>query len=387
MVLIAPTAPVAAPARTALPYGLGSVLGWRNGDRFMTGVNWVSITCDPAGGRGGPHCDPEDVVGLPKDFSGERTSGEALPFIVYGHDQCNAVANSPAEAQEFATQHLLAREEARAEQALWFGDLGNVPNFVGANGYDAPVDLGDFPAVEALAAVEQGIAEQYGSLGVIHMSRNTATILSKYLEKRGGRLYTRGLDTPVIAGTGYPDGQIAGTGALIGYRGDVITSSDRPGDLLDRGQNIMYAVAEREYVIGFDPCAVVVASITPGGDNVPGPAGASAYEIAVENGFVGTEQEWLDSLVGPAGDDGTAATIAVGTVTTGAPGSAVTVANSGTPTAAVLDFSIPEGDAGADGTDGTDGDDGAPGVVQSIVQGTGVTVDNTDPANPIVSAP
>lgn len=327
MALIAPTAPVAAPARTALPYGLGSVLGWRNGDRFQTGVNWVSITCDPAGGRGGPHCDPADIPGLPKDFTGERTSGEALPFIVYGHDQCNAVANSPAEAQEFATNHLLAREEARAEQALWTGDLGNVPNFSGANGYDAPVDLGSFAPLDALSAVEQGIAENYGSLGVIHMSRATATLLGKHLEKRGGRLYTRALDTPVVAGTGYPDGQIVGTGSMIGYRGEVITSSARPGDLLDRKQNIMYAVAEREYVIGFDPCPVVIATIVPV-EPEPGPAGASAYDAAVANGFEGTEQEWLASLVGTPGD---------------------------------------------------------PGVVQSIVEGTGITVDNTDPANPIVS--
>jgi hypothetical protein len=29
-----------------------------------------------------------------------------------------------------------------------------------------------------------------------------------------------------------------------------------------------------------------------------GPAGASAYEVAVDNGFEGTEQDWLDSLVG-----------------------------------------------------------------------------------------
>lgn len=262
MVLIAPPAPVAAPARTALPFGLGSVLGWRSGDRWGAGVTWVSPTCDPAGGRGGPHCDPEDVVGLPKDFTGERTVGEATPFIVYGHDQCNAVANSPAEAQQFANDHLIAREEARAEQALWYGDLGNVPNFVGANGYDAPVDLGDFTsALLALAAVEQGIAENYGSLGVIHMSRATATILAKHLDKRGGRLYTRGLDTPVVAGTGYPDDQIVGTGALIGYRGDILTSSNRPGDLLDRATNTMYAVAEREYAVGFDPCPVVSATI------------------------------------------------------------------------------------------------------------------------------
>ena len=35
-----------------------------------------------------------------------------------------------------------------------------------------------------------------------------------------------------------------------------------------------------------------------GDDGAPGAAGKSAYEIAVDNGFTGTEQEWLDSLQG-----------------------------------------------------------------------------------------
>lgn len=35
--------------------------------------------------------------------------------------------------------------------------------------------------------------------------------------------------------------------------------------------------------------------------------GYSAYEVAVLNGFKGTEQEWLDSLIGPQGIPGTAA--------------------------------------------------------------------------------
>ena len=30
--------------------------------------------------------------------------------------------------------------------------------------------------------------------------------------------------------------------------------------------------------------------------------GKSAYQIAVENGFVGTEQEWLESLKGESGE-------------------------------------------------------------------------------------
>lgn len=42
----------------------------------------------------------------------------------------------------------------------------------------------------------------------------------------------------------------------------------------------------------------------PGPAGPPGPDGLSAYEVALENGFVGTEAEWLASLVGPEGPQG-----------------------------------------------------------------------------------
>lgn len=42
----------------------------------------------------------------------------------------------------------------------------------------------------------------------------------------------------------------------------------------------------------------------PGEQGIPGDEGLSAYEVAVLNGFTGTEQEWLDSLVGPEGPSG-----------------------------------------------------------------------------------
>ena len=42
---------------------------------------------------------------------------------------------------------------------------------------------------------------------------------------------------------------------------------------------------------------------------VQGDPGKSAYEIAAENGFEGTEQEWLESLHGPKGDKGDTGTV------------------------------------------------------------------------------
>ena len=62
---------------------------------------------------------------------------------------------------------------------------------------------------------------------------------------------------------------------------------------------------------------------------------------------------------GQNGQDGSAATIAVGNVSTGSAGSSASVTNTGTSSAAVFDFVIPRGDTGAAGQDGQDGQDGS----------------------------
>lgn len=41
-----------------------------------------------------------------------------------------------------------------------------------------------------------------------------------------------------------------------------------------------------------------------GAGGIKGEDGKSAYQIAVENGFVGTEAEWIESLKGADGQDG-----------------------------------------------------------------------------------
>jgi hypothetical protein len=52
---------------------------------------------------------------------------------------------------------------------------------------------------------------------------------------------------------------------------------------------------------------------------------------------------------GATGPAGAVATVSIGTVTTTAPGSPATVTNSGSPTAAVLNFTLPQGAAGTSG--------------------------------------
>lgn len=80
---------------------------------------------------------------------------------------------------------------------------------------------------------------------------------------------------------------------------------------------------------------------------------------------------------GPQGPDGDAATITVGTVTTGAPGTNATVVNSGTSSAAVFDFTIPRGDKGESGSGAGDmlASDYDP---NGVVQNAGGIVDYVD---------
>ena len=73
---------------------------------------------------------------------------------------------------------------------------------------------------------------------------------------------------------------------------------------------------------------------------------------------------------GSAGTPGQAATVTVGSTTTGNPGTNASVTNSGTTSAAVLDFTIPRGDTGPAGQDGRDGVDGS---AATIAVGTTTT--------------
>jgi hypothetical protein len=108
----------------------------------------------------------------------------------------------------------------------------------------------------------------------------------------------------------------------------------------------------------------------PKGDTGPqGPAGPQG--IQGEKGDKGAQGErgpqgiqgpqGPQGVKGDTGATGAAATIAVGTTTTGAEGTNASVTNSGTSSAAVFDFTIPRGATGATGATGPAGQDGADG--------------------------
>lgn len=100
-----------------------------------------------------------------------------------------------------------------------------------------------------------------------------------------------------------------------------------------------------------------IASVHDGADGKDGVDGASAYEIAVENGYTGTEAEWLTSLKGQKGEPGEK----------GERGEKGEKGDTGTP-----------GKDGINGKDGKNGADGYSPTATVTETDTGATITITD---------
>lgn len=112
-------------------------------------------------------------------------------------------------------------------------------------------------------------------------------------------------------------------------------------------------------------CTVDVGTVTTGAAGSQaavtnsGTSQQAVFNFTIPAGATGPQGPKGDiGETGATGPAGAAATIAIGTVTTGAEGSQATVTNSGTPSAAVFDFSIPVGATGATGPTGPRGETG-----------------------------
>ena len=130
-----------------------------------------------------------------------------------------------------------------------------------------------------------------------------------------------------------------------------------------------------------------IASLHDGKDGKDGENGKSAYEIAVQNGYDGTESDWLESLKGQKGDTGEPGAAGV----KGDPGEKGDQGEPGTPgekgdrgEKGDTGETGEKGDTGApgkDGVNGTDGKDGADGFspIATITEtDTGAIITITD---------
>lgn len=125
----------------------------------------------------------------------------------------------------------------------------------------------------------------------------------------------------------------------------------------------------------------------------PGPANSlsigTVTEGAANASITGNPPTQTLNLTLPRGNDGQPGaagpsnTLSIGTVTGGdTAGATIT----GTSPSQTLNLTLPKGDKGDKGEEGPDGPAGQDGLVTSIGAGENITVDDTDPANPIVSA-
>jgi hypothetical protein len=130
-------------------------------------------------------------------------------------------------------------------------------------GADDVLDATGYTPTYALAVAEQAIGEAYPGTGIIHMSRQAATVLWENLVVSGGRMQTL-QGTPVVIGAGYdnantlpdPTTSLFATGPVILYRGDVDTREQA----INKAHNEVSYVAQRDYVIGWDCYAIQVST-------------------------------------------------------------------------------------------------------------------------------
>ena len=99
-----------------------------------------------------------------------------------------------------------------------------------------------------------------------------------------------------------------------------------------------------------------------------GTSSAAVLDFTIPRGDKGDKGD-----TGATGSPGAAATISVGTTTTGQPGTNASVTNVGTSSAAVLNFTIPKGAKGDTGATGAPGATGSPGAAATVSVGTTTT--------------
>lgn len=153
-------------------------------------------------------------------------------------------------------------------------------------------------------------------------------------------------------------GDTGATGAngLPGEKGErgADGATGAKGDAGERGKDgkSAYEIAVANGYVGNDAQWLASLNGRDGSPGRDGRNGLSAYELADGELMFGTVGKWLESLKGAKGDtgqkgsDGKSATVTIGTVTTGETAS---VTNAGTATNAVLNFVLPAGGGGNNG--------------------------------------
>ena len=147
------------------------------------------------------------------DASGEPIYENYSPFFIESEVSRSALGVLGEDRFDEALKKLEAATQKAVERELWAGSAAlaatNSNNFLTKSGASTIPVAGAYSASDALFHLEQAIAESpTGTSGVIHMTRDVASILGAKLvyipgtESKPGRVMTR-LGTDVVIGSGY----------------------------------------------------------------------------------------------------------------------------------------------------------------------------------------
>jgi hypothetical protein len=265
-----------------------------DGPYWRQGVTWQDLcggadttyadTCGVSVGAGGAV--PPSAPAL-APTSGIVNRG-ATAFTVFAEFDCSLIGLPP----ENQAADALARSEAyQVSRAFWTGKAGgqttvwphlaadtvlNDPQGIRLQTAASPVLTGADDAAVVVGLIDARLSADYGGQGLVHVPPVALpTLKSRALVHRDdatGVLLTPG-GHRVVAAAGYdgssPSGAapsagtawIYATGALFGYRGDVVVR-DMP-DTFDRAENTVRKQASRTYLFGYE-CAHLAALVTLG---------------------------------------------------------------------------------------------------------------------------
>lgn len=208
----------------------------------------------------------------------------ATPFTVVDSAPCGGLGMLEQAAGRARTR-LAGSEWRRVEQALWTGDLGNVPFLASADAVPAS-GTAALPLKQGLSALESALGRYYNGTGVIHLPRWVAPYLADRMQMVTDGAVAR---TPLRTKYAFhshnvnpgppgedpaPDGSFYAyaTGAVVVRRGDAQVPATAPdGGGFDFRRNRSLVIAERSYVITLDCPPVWWVLITLAGED-PAPA-------------------------------------------------------------------------------------------------------------------
>lgn len=222
--------------------------------RLGGGVTYEPVSCGVAHAVALDCVNPEDPETKTFDAGDEWT--EAAPFVAYATIQCGSVG---------------ARDiETRVQRRLVNGEQGAVERFLGAQLTAAATTVVPPVSTEmhsVVGALEHWLYSDQGypSVGFIHAPVRLASYLADGVPltpDSGGRLRTR-MGTVVVFGDYPDDGGMFVTGHVTLWRAPDIHTPPRP-QVLNRTNNNLYMLAEREWAVAWDCVAGVADYVVEG---------------------------------------------------------------------------------------------------------------------------